>query len=85
VGSGLVGKGGELTGFELAGADKKLYPAQATFVNRTLVVTSPDVPKPVALRFGWANYPQINLWNEYGFPAHPFRTDDWEVAYQNAK
>ena len=33
--------------------------------------------KPVAVRFGWANYPVVNLWNKDGLPASPFRTDDW--------
>ena len=36
-----------------------------------------EVAKPVAVRFGWANYPVVNLWNKAGLPASPFRTDDW--------
>jgi sialate O-acetylesterase len=40
-------------------------------------VTCVKVDKPVAVRFGWANYPVVNLWNKAGLPASPFRTDDW--------
>jgi len=38
------------------------------------------VDKPTAVRFGWANYPVVNLWNKDGLPASPFRTDDWAVG-----
>ncbi|HEX4645790.1 MAG TPA: sialate O-acetylesterase, partial [Verrucomicrobiae bacterium] len=43
--------------------------------GKKIIVSSPDVPKPVAVRFGWANYPVVNLWNKDGLPATPFRTD----------
>ena len=77
VGQGLEMKGEKLTGFTIAGEDKAFHDATAKIVGETVVVTCPDVAKPVAVRFGWANYPVVNLWNKDGLPASPFRTDDW--------
>ncbi|HYT93893.1 MAG TPA: hypothetical protein VEL76_34560, partial [Gemmataceae bacterium] len=75
VGGGLTAKGGALTGFTIAGADGKFVKGEATIVNDTVVVRSPEVPQPTAVRFGWANYPEVNLFNREGLPASPFRTD----------
>jgi sialate O-acetylesterase len=72
---GLRAKGGPLRGFTLAGADKVFHPARAEIRGRTVVVTSKAVPQPVAVRYGWANVPEGNLWNKAGLPASPFRTD----------
>jgi sialate O-acetylesterase len=77
VGGGLVAKGGPLTGFTIAGADKKWHNATAEIVEDKIFVSCPAVEKPVAVRFGWADYPVVNLWNKDGIPASPFRTDDW--------
>jgi sialate O-acetylesterase len=77
VGSGLVVKGEQLTGFTIAGADKKFHNAEAKIAGDTVVVSGSDVAKPVAVRFGWANYPVVNLWNKEDLPASPFRTDDF--------
>lgn len=85
VGSGLEVKGDELTGFTIAGDDKKFYNAKATLDGDKVIVTSEHVANPKAVRFGWADYPVVNLWNKDGLPAHPFRTDDWEVIGQNVK
>ena len=49
----------------------------ATISGDTVVVSSDKVSKPVAVRYGWAAYPVVNLWNKDGLPATPFRTDDW--------
>ncbi len=75
VGQGLEARGGPLTGFALAGADKKFVNAAASIVGQTVVVSSPQVATPAYIRFGWADYPVVNLWNEDGLPATPFRTD----------
>jgi sialate O-acetylesterase len=75
VGSGLVAKGGELIGFEIAGADKVFHPARAAIVGDTLEVTAEGVTQPVAVRYAWANVPSGNLFNKEGLPASPFRTD----------
>ncbi len=78
VAGGLVVEGDALTGFTVAGADKKFVPAQAVIAGvDTVVVSSPEVPQPVAVRYGWANVPVVNLFNKAGLPASPFRTDDW--------
>ena len=68
VGSGLVAKGGPLLGFSIAGDDHKFVRALAEIQDDHVVVSSPQVPKPVAVRFGWADYPVVNLWNKEGLP-----------------
>lgn len=73
----LVAQGAELKGFTIAGADHKFHPAKARIVNDKVVVSSEEVPFPVAVRYGWANNPDCNLYNKAGLPASPFRTDDW--------
>jgi len=77
VGSGLVAKGENLTGFAIAGEDRKFVWANAKIEGNTVVVWSEQVPKPVAVRYGWADNPDCNLYNKEGLPASPFRTDDW--------
>jgi sialate O-acetylesterase len=77
VGGGLEARDGDLTGFAIAGADERFYWALADIKGNTVVVHSPLVSQPVAVRYGWANYPVVNLWNKAGLPASPFRTDDF--------
>jgi sialate O-acetylesterase len=72
---GLMAKGGELTGFEVAGSDGKFYPATAKIEGMTIVVTSSSVADPAYVRYGWADSPQCNLFNGEGLPASPFRSD----------
>ena len=68
----------ELVGFELAGKDRRVFRATAEVRGpNTVVVSCPDVPEPVAVRYAWANFPLCNLYNKEGFAAYPFRTDDW--------
>jgi sialate O-acetylesterase len=64
--------------FYLAGPDQVFYPATVTIVQQHLVLTSARVPKPVAVRYAFTNYPVTNLANQQGLPAEPFRTDTWE-------
>ena len=66
-----------LGGFELAGADKVFKPADAKIENDTVLVSSADVPDPVAVRYAWRNAPLAGLFDHQGLPAAPFRTDDW--------
>lgn len=81
TGSGLMAKGkyGYVYGFSVAGADKKFHWAKAEIVDgKTVVVYSPTVAQPVAVRYGWADNPDdVNLYNKEGLPANPFRTDNW--------
>lgn len=76
LGGGLLAKDGPLKGFTIAGADGRFEPAQAEIVGDNVVVSSPQVVVPVAVRYGWANVPEVNLFNQAGLPASPFRTDD---------
>ncbi|MDI6829155.1 MAG: 9-O-acetylesterase, partial [Armatimonadota bacterium] len=73
---GLNAKGGELKGFTIAGEDGKFVPAKAEIVGEKVVVFSPDVSKPTAVRYGWSDCPDVNLYNGAGLPASPFRTDN---------
>ncbi len=75
VGGGLMATGGELKGFTIAGADGNFMPAQASIEGDKVVVSSPSVAKPAAVRYGWASTPDVNLFNQDGLPATPFRTD----------
>jgi sialate O-acetylesterase len=82
LGGGLVCKGDKLTGFAICGEDKKFVNADAVIQDDKVIVSSPNVAKPVAVRFGWANYPVVNLWNKAGLPASPFRTDNFPGVTQ---
>jgi sialate O-acetylesterase len=73
--SGLVAKGGKLTGFAIAGEDHKFVWADAVIDGKTVIVSSPGVAKPVAVRYAWDINPVCNLYNQAGLPAVPFRTD----------
>ena len=87
VGGGLVAKGndGKLTGFSIAGPDKKFVWADAKIDGDTIVVSSPDVKDPQAVRYGWADNPICNLYNKEGLPASPFRTDNWPGITRNSQ
>ncbi len=85
VGGGLVAKAGDLKGFSIAGADQKFVWAKATIVGNKVVVTSDQIPLPVAVRYAWADNPDCNLFNKEGFPASPFRTDDWPGVTYNVQ
>lgn len=79
VDGGLVARGGPLAGFTIAGKDRKFVRAEAEIRGDQVVVSSPQVEHPEAVRYGWANYPVVNLWNKAGLPASPFRTDDFPM------
>lgn len=74
-GGGLVAQDGALRGFAIASEDGKFVWAQARIEDETVVVFSPQVPSPRAVRYNWANNPDGNLYNAAGLPASPFRTD----------
>ena len=80
LGGGLVAKDGALKGFTIAGADKNFVPATAVISGDKVIASSDKVAAPVAVRYGWANVPDVNLWNRSGLPATPFRTDANEPA-----
>jgi sialate O-acetylesterase len=78
--SGLEARGGSLRGFTLSGEDGTFLPARAEIDGRQVIVSSPLVSKPVAVRYGWADYPIVNLFNREGLPASPFRTDNFPLT-----
>lgn len=67
----------QLEGFAVCGNDKKWVWADAEISGDQVIVSSPEVAKPVAVRYAWANNPTCNLYNKAGLPASPFRTDDF--------
>jgi len=83
--SGFSGTG-LIYGFEVCGEDKDFFPAKGVIKGETVVVSTPRVKKPVAVRYGWKNYPVINLFNKStdgkitALPASPFRTDDFPLT-----
>lgn len=82
TGSGLEAKGDRLQGFAIAGEDKNFVWAEAEILpeggGSRVVVNSPEIKSPVAVRYAWADNPAVaNLQSKEGFPASPFRTDDW--------
>ena len=86
AGSGLASRDGRpLTSFQIAGADRVFHPAHAEAAGERVIVASPDVPQPVAVRFGWDETANPNLVNPAGLPALPFRTDDWPVTTERPK
>jgi sialate O-acetylesterase len=77
AGRGLVLDVSKGSGFTIAGTDGMFKPATAVVDGSTLVVSSPDVPAPVAVRYAWADDPVTSLRNTDGLPASPFRTDTY--------
>lgn len=75
---GLTSRDGkDLSHFQIAGEDKKFVDAGAKIDGETIVVSSDQVTKPAAVRFGWNELAEPNLMNKAGLPASPFRTDRW--------
>jgi sialate O-acetylesterase len=86
VAGGLVSKGGELKGFEIAGMGGQFYPAVATIDNNRVIVENETVRFPAAVRYGWKDDAgENNLFNKEGFPASPFRTDKWKGVTEGIK
>jgi sialate O-acetylesterase len=70
----------DIVGFELAGEDRQFHlaKAQVDWDGGTILVSCPEVPKPIAVRYGWRNFMNANLQKSNGIPVPPFRSDDWE-------
>jgi len=88
IGGGLTtsNKYGYLEGFEIAGEDKVFHYAKAFISDNKVIVYNNDLQNPVAVHYGWADDASDgNLYNVEGFPASPFRTDDWEAITKEAK
>ena len=79
-------KYGNLRGFEIAGKDKIFHYATAYISDNKVVIFSEKVINPIAIHFGWSDdASESNLYNKDGFPAEPFRTDDWKTITQSEK
>ncbi len=72
IGEGLMAKDGALKGFTIAGENGKFVPAHAVIEGDTVVVTSDKITDPTTVRYGWAQVPEVNLFNLEGLPAVPF-------------
>jgi sialate O-acetylesterase len=77
AGDGLTASGKPLQSLEVAGADRIFHAASGSIQDESIVVRSPAVRQPVAVRYAWRNAPEANLYNGAGLPAAPFRSDDW--------
>jgi sialate O-acetylesterase len=73
--NGLVAKGGDLQGFEIAGDDGRFLAATARIDGQTVLVANARVAEPKYVRYGWANAPVVNLYNSAGLPASPFTSE----------
>lgn len=79
AGGGLKSRDGKpLAEFEIAGADDKFVPVEATIDGETVVVQAKDVLAPTQVRFGWRNEANPNLINAAGLPAAPFQSNNWQ-------
>jgi sialate O-acetylesterase len=68
----------EPRGFQIAGEDRKFVWATASIQkDNSVIVSSPEVPSPVAVRYAWSDNPRCNMFGQTGLPLTPFRTDDW--------
>jgi sialate O-acetylesterase len=88
IGKGLFtpDKYGYIKGFEIAGADGVFYFAKAFIKDNKIILSSPKVSIPLAAHFGWmGDATECNLFNKEGFPAVPFRTDEWKTVTKNEK
>lgn len=79
IDGGLISRS-PLAGFAVAGRDRVWHWAEARLEGETVVVASPAVPEPVAVRYAWQANPPAPLFNGAGLPAAPFRTDDWPLS-----
>jgi sialate O-acetylesterase len=75
--SSLVAHDKEVQALEVAGADRRFFPATGKIERGTLLVSAREVREPVAVRYAWTNAPAANLYNGAGLPAVPFRSDNW--------
>ena len=77
AGARLVARGGGVKALEIAGRDRVFHSATGEIDGDTLLVSSPEVDEPVAVRYAWSNAPEASLYNDAGLPAAPFRSDNW--------
>ena len=76
--NGLTSWGKELSCFEVAGANKRFFPAKAFITGTGITVFSPSVAEPVAVRYAFKDFIIGDLFSTDGLPVSSFRTDEWE-------
>lgn len=74
----IVKKKDAKASFQIAGEDSVFKEAEVTVQGKTLLVYSPEIKRPIAVRYAWSNVPEATLFNKAGLPASSFRTDNWE-------
>jgi sialate O-acetylesterase len=77
VANGLTSFGKDLTLFEIAGEDRKFYPAKANITGSSVTVSSPEVKEPIAVRYAFKDFVVGDLFGNDGLPVSSFRTDNW--------
>ena len=80
---GLQCRGDRPEEFSVAGSDRRWHWAAARIDGNSVIVSSPAVPEPVAVRYAWQSNPKANLYSGAGLPAVPFRSDDWPGVTDN--
>jgi sialate O-acetylesterase len=77
--SGLQVRAKTITGFQIAGRDRKFVEASAQLKGNEIIVFSKAIKDPVAVRFCFDETSMPNVFNKEGLPLAPFRTDSWEI------
>ncbi|MBA4320953.1 MAG: hypothetical protein C0412_21390, partial [Flavobacterium sp.] len=88
IGTGLStpDKYGYIKGFEIAGKDQVFHYSKAFIKDNKVILSSEEVPSPIAVHFSWiGDATESNLFNKEGFPAVPFRTDEWKTVTKEEK
>ncbi len=85
LGGGLVAAEEGLRGFEVRDAAGAWHPAAATLAGDTVEVRSPEVPEPTGVRYAWAGFPEVTLYNREGLPATPFQHPPVDLAARQGK
>ena len=75
--NGITANGKDVTGFEIAGADKVFYPAKAEVRRKSVVLKSDKVTNPVAVRYLFKDFAEAQIFSTGGLPFSSFRTDNW--------
>src|SRR5690606_37198478 len=77
VPNGLISRVKDITGFEIAGENQVFYPANVFLRRKSLILSSPQVQKPIAVRYLFEDYVEAEIFSTGGLPLSSFRTDNW--------
>ena len=79
--AGLESRGGEVKGFEIAGANGRYFPARGKINGPAVMLAAADVIVPTAVRYAWASFPDASLFNKQSLPAAPFHAEDCKLGH----